>query len=109
MPQPATKYGLKQKHLDEIIGIASSYKEIDELIIYGSRATGKHRRGSDVDLAIKGDRTTIKTAEDLRWHLQEETWLPYLFDVTNYNTTKSQELKQDIGNEGQLIYRRPKG
>lgn len=106
MSQTAVRYGLRQQHLDEIIEVASSYKEVDELLIYGSRATGKHRKGSDVDLAIKGDLATIETAFDLKWHLQEETWLPYLFDVTNYNTISSQGLKQDIDNEGQLIYKR---
>ena len=65
MSQQRTKYGLKQAHLDEIVEVASSYKEIEELLIYGSRATSKHWVGSDVDLAIKGSGVTIKTAIDL--------------------------------------------
>ena len=101
------RYGLKQQHLDEIIEVASGYEDIDELILYGSRATGNYRKGSDVDLAIKGQLTTTKTADNLQWHLREETWLPYLFDVTNYNTIGLNELRQDIDNEGVLLYRRP--
>ena len=108
MTRQTTKYGLKQDQLAEIIDIVSGYQQVEELIIYGSRATGRYRVGSDVDLVIKGRRATIQTAAALKSQLEEETWLPYLFGVTSYGAIESAELKKDIADEGRLIWQRPK-
>lgn len=47
-------YGLTDKSFNELIQILASIPEIEEALIYGSRARGDYWRASDVDLSIKG-------------------------------------------------------
>ncbi len=47
-------FGLSDKHLEEIIAVISSFAEVNESLIFGSRAIGNFKKGSDVDIVIKG-------------------------------------------------------
>ena len=62
----------------------------------GGRARGTHRPSSDVDLAIKGKNLTIDTLAKLRYILEEETNLPYFFDIVNYDRVENEALKREI-------------
>ena len=82
--------------------IFSQDKRIKQVTIYGSRAMGNYRKGSDIDLAFyTGDEhdisATIKEALEL-------LPTPYLFDVTHYDTLAHQGLKQHIDNYGKRLY-----
>ncbi len=46
------KFGLKAEVLDALIDLFESFQQIDSVLIYGSRAMGNWRPGSDIDLAI---------------------------------------------------------
>ena len=50
--QLTTKYGLKEKILNEIIQIVSANEKVNSITIFGSRAMGNFKEGSDVDIAI---------------------------------------------------------
>ena len=57
--------------------------DIAAVLIFGSRATGRHHRGSDIDLAIVGT-----TDEDRSGQVKAELDdlpTPYLFDVVDYD------------------------
>ena len=96
-------YGFSEKQLKEIIQIFSSYKEIDEAILFGSRAKGTHKEASDVDIAIKGKNITYSFAAKLKSHLEDDTNLPYFFDIIAYKTITSKELKEHIRIYGKTI------
>ena len=44
------KYGLSDRTLQKIRDVFSHYPEVEKAILYGSRATGDYRNGSDIDL-----------------------------------------------------------
>ena len=48
------KYGLSDQVITKIIDVFTKFPEVKEVILYGSRAKGNYKRGSDIDLAIKG-------------------------------------------------------
>ena len=96
-------YGFSEKQLKEIIQIFSSYQEIDEAILFGSRAKGTHKEASDVDIAIKGKNITYSFAAKLKSHLEDDTNLPYFFDIIAYKTITSKELKEHIRIYGKTI------
>ena len=56
------------------------------LILFGSRAKGNYKVGSDVDLALKGESVTHSTVFQLADLLNETYPLPYFFDILDYNT-----------------------
>ena len=81
-----------------------SFTEIEKVIIYGSRAMGNHKKGSDIDLAIAGEKVDVHTVKKLSVALNEELPLPYYFDVLDYHALANPELTQHIDREGQLLY-----
>lgn len=51
----AEKLGLSQTTLDKLNSIFLRHKAIKSVLVYGPRAKGNYRPGSDIDLTIKGD------------------------------------------------------
>ena len=96
-------YGLLKKDFDYIFEALTEVDGIDKVIIFGSRAMGNYKRGSDVDIAIVGDNINIKTVFRLSYFLNEEYPMPYFFDVINYNMIKNERLKEHINTYGQAI------
>jgi predicted nucleotidyltransferase len=90
--------------LAHIIGAIADFDEIVEVVLFGSRAKGNYKPGSDVDLAVKGDRVTHRTLAHLADRLNEETPLPYLFDVVHYDGLDDQAIVEHIDRVGVLIY-----
>ena len=99
-------YGLLDRDFKYILQAASNYSEIEEIIIFGSRAVGNYKKGSDVDLVVKGENVNRKIAIRLSDDLNEEYPLPYFFDVLSYKDISNEELKKHIDSKGKSIYRK---
>lgn len=54
-------YGLKSETISDIGKVLAKYPEIEKVILYGSRAMGNHRPGSDIDLTLAGKNLTLTT------------------------------------------------
>jgi uncharacterized protein len=99
--------GLTKSELGHIVEAIARFEEIVEVVVFGSRAKGNHKPGSDVDLAVKGDRITERTLAQLADYLNEETPLPYFFDVVHYNRLDQQAVVDHIDRVGMVIYNPP--
>lgn len=96
------KFGLPDKTIETIIKLFASFKEINEVKIFGSRARGDFKKGSDIDLALFGE-----INEKLLRHITselDELPTPYKFDVVNYNDIDNIDLKQNIDTEGKTFF-----
>ena len=94
--------GLKHVWFEQLLESFAKHPEIDEVIVYGSRAKGNYHDRSDLDLAFKGqfDRHQLSRIKlDL-----EETDLPIGFDVLKYEDLKNVLLKDHIDRVGVQIY-----
>jgi uncharacterized protein len=100
------KSGLLDRDILMIRDAASNFPEIHRLILFGSRAKGTHKTGSDVDLAIQGKGVTYDTAVRLADLLNEEKPLPYYFDVLNYHTITESALTEHIDRVGVVLFDR---
>ena len=96
--------GLQRNDLKIIVSVLQQYSEITEAYLFGSRAKWNYRTGSDVDIALKGERLNAEIVSEISYQLNEETPLPYKFDLLNYNSTSSNELKQHIDRVGICFY-----
>ncbi len=96
--------GLTAKEQAELEEVFKQFSALEKVILFGSRAMGNHKQGSDVDLAVKGilNQDTVFKIKDL---LEESTTLPYFFDVVDYQTIKNPALKNHINKDGVEIYR----
>jgi predicted nucleotidyltransferase len=94
------KYGLIDRDFIHVNAAIQEFPEIEEVILFGSRAKGNYKKGSDVDLAIKGDRLTYEITARFADCLNEEKPLPYFFDVVHYEAIAEPMLKVHIDRVG---------
>ena len=89
-------FGLSDSELCQIRSLLQS-SGITKAFIFGSRAKGNYKVGSDVDIAIDGDETKAS------YLLNEESQLPYYFDIVNINKIKNKNLLDHIKRVGALL------
>lgn len=99
--------GLNKKENDIISSVFKKHSGIKEVVVFGSRAMGNFKIGSDVDLALKGN-IDESTRAQVSGELNEETTLPYKFDVVVYDQIGSVALREHIEQLGKVIYQRNK-
>jgi len=97
--------GLSERHIGMIREKMAMFDDIEEALIFGSRAMGNYKKGSDIDVALKGDRVATDTASKLKFELSEKTNLPYFFDVVAFSKIKNEDLLQHINTYGMKIYK----
>ena len=98
------RFGLTERDTEVIIETLATFEEIEEAVIFGSRAMGHAKRGSDVDLALKGKRLDLTTVTHVKFVLDEELPLPYFFDVVHYDSLTNTALKAHIDDKGKVLF-----
>lgn len=102
------KFGLLESDMASILEIIGNQELVEEVILFGSRAKGNFRTGSDVDLALKGNKLNFETVSQISYLLNEETNMPYHFDLVNYHQIQEPELIKHIDRVGIPIFHRKK-
>ncbi len=97
------RFGLRENDMSTLLNILSRFPSIEKATLFGSRAKGTFRNGSDVDIAIEGD-INLSTVASLSFLLNEETLMPYRFDIVNLSKTKHKALKAHVKRVGVVIY-----
>lgn len=95
------KFGLKDRYYEELKALYFLFPNIDEIIIFGSRARGDYRENSDIDIALKGNLTKIDIAL-IRDHL-DESRIPYTTDVVEYEKIIDIKFREEIDKEGRIL------
>ncbi|WP_162339639.1 nucleotidyltransferase domain-containing protein [Cyclobacterium salsum] len=97
------KFGLNSSTLQKLQSVFEKYREIEEVLIYGSRAKGNYREGSDIDITLKGERLTHNHLTSIKQDMDELN-TPYLFDISIYHLLKSHSLVEHIDRVGRVFY-----
>ncbi|MDR2434101.1 MAG: nucleotidyltransferase domain-containing protein [Treponema sp.] len=100
------RYGLSEKTLATLNSIFNRYPGIQQVVLYGSRAKGTYRNGSDIDLTLKTDAgfsctDLLHVAGDF-----DDSDMPYLVDVSIYHRLSNSGLKEHIDRVGKVLFRR---
>lgn len=98
--------GLKDQDLEDIVQVMRTFVEVDKAILFGSRAKGNYKHGSDVDIAVYGNRINMNTISSIHAILEEESNMPYFFDIIDGTHLKQKELLDHIARVGKVIYER---
>lgn len=98
------KFGLTEDTIATITSCLFKNPNIEKAIIYGSRAKGNHRKGSDIDLVLKGENLNINDVLKLEIDL-DELLLPYLFDISLLHQIQNQDLLEHINRVGKVFYK----
>ncbi len=99
------RFGLKESVISRIIEVFKKHPGIDEVILYGSRAKGEHRPGSDIDLVVKDDHLNLHSINKISLEL-ENLLLPYMFDISMYHRIDNPDLIEHIKRVGITIYKK---
>jgi len=97
-------FGLSDETIGLINQVFSKYAEIEKVLIYGSRARGDYRNGSDIDLAIVGD-LSFEDREHISG-LIDDLPIPYMCDVLIFRDIKNQNLIEHIERVEQVFYKK---
>lgn len=100
------KFGLLETDIEFILETLKNQPKVEHALIFGSRAKGNFKDGSDVDIALKGKKLDFDAVSQVSYLLNEETNMPYKFDVLNYHTIKEPDLVAHIDRLGIEIYSR---
>lgn len=101
------KFGLTEKDHKLIQNIFEKYPEIEKVEIFGSRAMGNEKPGSDIDLAVYGPCDHARFTQ-IKSELENDLPLPYIFDVILWDDIQHEQLKEHIKNFGRVFYQKKK-
>ena len=99
------KFGLTGEIIAGIQQVFETNSKVDKAFIFGSRAKGNFKDGSDIDIAIKGQELSFKDIISLSGKLQDLE-IPYKIDLIDYSTLKEPALLEHIDRVGIEFYSR---
>ena len=99
------EFGLSEDTLEKIRKVFSSFSEIEEVVIYGSRAKGNFNPGSDVDLTLKGGKLTHNILNRVNLKL-DDLLLPYIIDTSLFGNIDNKDLLDHINRVGKVFYKK---
>lgn len=98
-------FGLSDKTLAVIRQILADYSAVKKAILYGSRAKGNYKKGSDIDLTLIGDALDHRILGEIAGRL-EESPIPYQVDLSLWEQIDNQNLLEHIERVGVVFYER---
>ena len=101
----AMRFGLKDDTIQQINGVFAKYPQVEKAILYGSRAKGDFKRGSDIDLTLFGDGLNLFVVNKILIDL-DELLLAYTFDISIFKQISNPDLVQHIERVGVVFYER---
>jgi predicted nucleotidyltransferase len=101
-------FGLLDTDIKFICSSLSQFEEIEKTALFGSRAKGNSKRGSDVDIAIWENKINFATISKLHAILEDYSPMPYLFDIVDYTHLSHKDIKEYINKVGIIIYQKGK-
>ncbi|MFQ5543922.1 MAG: nucleotidyltransferase domain-containing protein [Nitrospiria bacterium] len=97
------KFGLKEHTIEQINAVFSHYPEVEKVILYGSRAKGDFKNGSDIDLTLEGKNLSLSIVHKIGNDL-DDLLLPYTFDLSIFNQIDNPDLIDHIKRIGIVFY-----
>ena len=97
------EFGLPPSTVDTIRQILADVPAVRKAVIYGSRAKGNYRPGSDIDLTLFGDALDLDTLGQIATRLDESP-IPYQVDLSIFKLIEHEGLREHIERAGQLFY-----
>ena len=95
-------FGLYPNSYKQILSIFQKHENIEKVIIYGSRAKGNYKEGSDIDFTLFGN---LNYDDILKLkHEFEESTIPYLIDISIFSDLQSKSLIEHINRVGKIFY-----
>lgn len=101
----AARFGLTEQTIEKIGGVLAQHPRVEKAVLYGSRAKGNFKNGSDIDLTLFGAELRH---DDLLKMMGEvdDLLLPYMIDLSIFHELTHQDLIEHIQRAGKVFYER---
>ena len=96
-------HGLPSQTVEKIHAVFSRFPAIDKAVLYGSRAKGTYKTGSDIDLTLYGDALTTAELGAIAEKL-DDLLLPYQIDLSIFDQIAHVKLREHIERVGVVFY-----
>jgi uncharacterized protein len=104
-PTTASELGISERSFEIICRVLRDVPQIEHAFVFGSRAKGTYKKGSDIDIALAGEGVSEALAMDVSGRLNESEPLPYFVDVVALNAlAPGDALREHIRRVGKCIY-----
>jgi predicted nucleotidyltransferase len=96
-------HGLTEQTVERIQTVLDSFPQVEKAVVYGSRAKGNFKPGSDIDLTLFGEGLTEKILSRIYWAL-DDLLLPCRIDLSLFSGLKHPALIDHIRRVGIVLY-----
>jgi predicted nucleotidyltransferase len=96
-------FGLKASDIQEIQSIFAKSPDIEKVLIYGSRAKGNYKEGSDIDLTIFAPKWKLDNLLRIENEI-DDLMLPYKVDLSLHHHIDNAELLDHIKRVAKVFY-----
>lgn len=96
-------YGLTDNVINQIRQVLSRYEELEQALLYGSRAKGNFKPGSDIDLTLTGDGLNQRILNKMEDEL-DDLMLPYTFDLSILKQVTNPDFTDHVKRVGIVFY-----
>jgi uncharacterized protein len=100
-----TSSGLSEDTIRKICNVFSAHPKVEKAVLYGSRAKGNYKNGSDIDLTLFGPDLDHRDLSDIIDEL-DELLLPYTIDLSIFEKLDHENLRDHIERVGVIFYQR---
>lgn len=100
-------FGLAPNVIDQLRAEFARTPHLQRALVFGSRAKGNYRPGSDIDIALFGPELTLAELLDLDGRI-DDLLLPYQVDLCQVDTLENPDLLEHIQRVGQRLYPYPR-
>jgi uncharacterized protein len=97
------KYGLPDTAIQKIHAVLSRYPQVEKAVLYGSRAKGNYRNGSDIDLTLLGDQLNFSILTKIINNL-DDVLFSYTIDLSLYSDIRDLDVIEHIRRVGIIFY-----
>jgi predicted nucleotidyltransferase len=98
-------FGIKDSSLEILTSIFSNYNQVEEVVLYGSRAKGNFSDRSDVDMVICNSNINRHILGSILTDINNSNF-PYTIDIQLLENIKSNSLLEHINRIGQTFYKK---
>jgi len=100
------RHGLSAETIQKIAEVLLRCTAVDRAVLFGSRAKGTQKTGSDIDLALVGHELDWRTVGKIYDRL-DDLLLPYRFSLVVYDANTDAEVAAHIRRVGIPVFERP--
>ena len=97
--------GIPQPDIQRLLELIRTHQSVEKVVLYGSRALGRQRAGSDIDIFLVAPSMDLKELLELGAAL-DDLLLPWQIDLQLRHLIDHEGLVAHIERAGQLLWER---